>query len=122
MDEIRQKRLQTPMDNLLTYFQTNKGAKLAWPDVKKILKKDGAQDKDLKSPKDLFRLFPRFLLTDSRGQVNPKTGPFFVSIPAGQEKRGGRRGRPGRGARGRTPRTCARGGRTRALAGCAPRA
>ena len=85
MDEIRQKRLQTPMDNLLAYFQTNKGAKLAWSDVKKILKKDGAQDKDLKSPKDLFRFFPTFLLTNSRGQVNPKTRPFFVSIPAGQE-------------------------------------
>ena len=38
----------------------------AWLDVKKILKRDGAQDRDLKSPKDLFRLFPSFLLTDSR--------------------------------------------------------
>ena len=43
------------------------------------------QDKDLKSPKDLFKLFPTFLHTDSKGQVNPKTGPFFVSIPASQE-------------------------------------
>ena len=49
MDLLLRDRLQTPMDNLLAYFQMNKGTTLKWTDVQRILKKDGAQDKDIKT-------------------------------------------------------------------------
>ena len=49
MDLLLRDRLQTPMDNLRAYYQMNKGRKLSWTDVQRILKKDGAQDKDIKT-------------------------------------------------------------------------
>ena len=78
MDLLLRDRLRTPMDNLLTYFQMNKGSKLKWTDVQRILKKDGAQDKDIKTSNlgRIMKLFPVFLFTE---------GPYRVSIPASQE-------------------------------------
>ena len=89
MDLLLRDRLQTPMDNLLAYFQMNKGTTLKWTDVQRILKKDGAQDKDIKTSNlgRIMKLFPVFLFTDSRGAIIQKgsKGPYRVSIPASQE-------------------------------------
>ena len=85
MDEIREKRLMPMANNLFTYFQINKGARLTWPDVVKILMKDGAQRKDLKNARDFVRLFPVFLMTDAAGNPNPSSKRVYLTIPPEQE-------------------------------------
>ena len=91
MDLLLRDRLQTPMDNLLAYFQMNKGTTLRWTDVQRILKKDGAQDKDIKTSNlpRIMELFPVFQITDSKGVFIQKgvklKPPYYVSIPASQE-------------------------------------
>ena len=40
MDMLLRDRLQTPMDNLLAYFQMNKGTRLKWSDMQKIQQKE----------------------------------------------------------------------------------
>ena len=87
--------LRTPMDNLLTYFQTNAGVRLRWSVVQKLLKKDGAQTKDVKTSNlpRIAKLFPIFQFTDSSGAFIRKgsKGPYYVAIPASHSGGGGTR-------------------------------